>query len=110
MPASIDELIKRVTEEADPAAFDQIVASGVAAVPALVAALIKGTGAIELSAILETISRRLDDPISVLEPLATHASSNVADAAVAALGASGDVRAVPILAASPRRFASVVAL
>lgn len=105
----IAQWIARVTT-GDPAAFDALVTAGEPVIPALVAALNHEVAVPVLTAVLAGLA--LADPIATLGPLAEEAAGSgaVAEAALAALAASGDPRALPILAASPRRFAATVAL
>jgi hypothetical protein len=107
---AIADLIGRVVAgldgEAD--AFDRLVASGQAAIPALVDTLAQDRAVPRLSAALAYL--RVDDPVGVLGPLVASPSVSVAEAACAALAASGDPRAIPILAASKRRFSAARAL
>jgi ferredoxin len=76
------------------AAFDDIVAAGRRAIPALVSAIERGRGIPQLTAALSALE--LDDPVGALEPL-LDGTDAVRDAGLLALGAHRDPRALPVI-------------
>lgn len=76
------------------AAFDGLVAAGASAIPALAAALGRGRAVPHLTAVL--CSLRLEDPVAALAPMLDD-FDEVHDAALRALGAHRDPRALPLL-------------
>jgi hypothetical protein len=103
------DLVERLAgDAADPAAFDALIACGAPAIAPIVDALSQQRAVPVLTSVLAAL--RLPDPIASFEPLASNSSGTVVEAALAALAATGDPRAIPILAASKRRFTAAIAL
>jgi HEAT repeat protein len=97
MTHAADALIDTVLRGGPDAgrAFDELALLGDRAVPALVAGLQAGRAHAVLAAALGALE--VPDRIATLAPLAAHGDRNVRDAAVLALGRSGDPRAVEVL-------------
>lgn len=103
----VEQLLSPMADFA--AAFDGLVAAGAAAIPALGAAIERGRGIPQLTAVLSSLE--LEDPVGALAPLVDD-MFDVHDAGLRALGAHRDERALPVLlAALPAdRFAAAEAL
>jgi hypothetical protein len=106
-----EQLVAQLLSPAEDvaAAFDGLVAAGASAVPALSAALDRGRGVPQLTAVL--CSLELEDPVAALAPL-VDGFDDAHDAALRALGAHRDPRALTaLLEALPvDRFAAAEAL
>jgi len=96
--------------DGDATLLDRCVALGEAAIPAVVEILQQEQAVPPLTALLMALP--LKDPIAAFTPLAASNHVGVARAGLAALGNSGDERALPILrdALGPWRIAAVSAL
>lgn len=114
MTHAADALIETVLRGGPDAgtAFDELTLIGDRAVAALVAGLQGGTGHAVLTAALGALE--VPDRVATLAPLAAHADRGVRDAAVLALGRSGDPRAAAVLgdvlARGDQLFAALAAL
>src|SRR5688500_10301669 len=97
--STIAELFDRVLA-GDATAVDEIAVRGAAAVPDLARIISDGHGRYVATALLSWIE--VPDRIAILAPLAAGADSDVRDAALRALGRTGDPRATPVIEAAGR--------
>lgn len=97
MTGDVDALIEAVLRDGPEAgaAFDALSLAGERAVPSLVAGLQAGRGHAVFAAVLAALE--VPDRVATLAPLAAHDARGVRDAAIAALGRSGDPRAAGVI-------------
>lgn len=101
------QLVRTIADgHAAPAVLDRLIAGGAASLPAIVDGLTAETDVPTLTTALAALA--LPDVVAVFGPMLRHDAPAVRRAAAAALGTSGDVAAVPLLAGRLRALPAAV--